>query len=187
MAGQDANARAIPPVYTCQRLIDLFNGHLSENAYDYSKSGHGPVLKGNASPVDAASGVSVLQAMHAMGLSPDRQTFHSVLELCAAAAAARAAAKRRSRGKPIDQLDEDDTLITDIATEVVETRMVAEGITPDEQTIALQLRLCANCSPPALQTAVALLEPESLERCGAAYFLLFGRFFATFSPKPGAF
>ena len=53
-----------------------------------------------------------------------------------------------------------------VAAAVVDSHMAAESIAPDEETVALQLRVCANCTPPALGAAVALLEPNELQRKG---------------------
>jgi hypothetical protein len=141
-------------------------------------------------PLDASAGMAVLQAMHAVGVGPTRQTYHNVLELCAAAAksmpAATASDSRSDANATVGGNDASEVsglavtskvgaTATDhnghhgalaIADEVVESYMASESIAPDEETVALQLRVCASCTPPAISKAVALLEPAELERRG---------------------
>lgn len=126
---------------------------------------------------DATTGLSVLQAMHAVGVSPDRQTFHNVLELCAAVA--KSSTKRADRfpaAASMPHAESDSNIFASVeqtnqetlavSEAIVDSHMAAESLAPDEETVALQLRVCASCTPPALSAAVALLEPNELQRKG---------------------
>ena len=125
---------------------------------------------------DASTGLSVLQAMHAVGVSPNRQTFHNILELCAAVAKSSIQRAGRSpaasirpdgdRNNAVSIVERASQEALAVSTAVVESHMAAESILPDEETVALQLRVCASCTPPALCAAVALVDPNELQRKG---------------------
>jgi hypothetical protein len=125
---------------------------------------------------DASTGLCVLQAMHAVGVSPNRQTFHNILELCAAVAKSSIQRADRSPTAPIGpncgrknvvaSVERASQEVLAVSMAFVNRHMAAESLVPDEETVALQLRVCASCTPPALSAAIALVDPNELQRKG---------------------